>query len=310
MRPADSKASGHSEGRSGPCHSEERSVPCHSEERGDEEAGHATPERGAYADDLYCPECGYSLRGLTSERCPECGMSLERVEALGWQIAWVHRRRVGRWRGYWSTARRAAFRGNSFFRDVPRIVDYPDAQRFRWITVGIFAVTVFLIIVAYSIASQDVRDELAVNGWFHGVRFIAGILGLAALTGLPSYLFHPRHLSTEEQDRAIAMSYYACAPLAFVSWTLPLYALATLFAMADRKDFDSPPWLAVGASMIAVALWWLQLVRLGRACFRTRWAKVRVALLVPLLWIFVGGLVVVGLPWLTLYVAALLYAVG
>ena len=25
------------------------------------------------ADDLYCPDCGYNLRGITSDRCPECG---------------------------------------------------------------------------------------------------------------------------------------------------------------------------------------------------------------------------------------------
>jgi hypothetical protein len=299
MRPADSKAPGHSE---------EQNVPRHSEERGAEESGHAAPERGAYADDLYCPDCGYSLRGLTSDRCPECGMSLERVKALGWQIAWVHRRSVGRWRGYWRTARRAAFRGNSFFRDVPRIVDYRDAQRFRWITVAIFAATGLLVYVAYCVTNSDVVDDLAVNGWYRAVQFVAGVLAVAALTGLPSYLFHPRHLPVEEQDRAVAMSYYASAPLAFVSWTLPLYALATLFAVADHQDFDSPPWLMVGASMIAVALWWLHLVRLGRACFRTTWAKVRVALLVPVLWFLVGGLIIVGLPWLTLYVVVLIYA--
>jgi len=78
---------------------------------------------GAYADDLNCPKCGYSLRGLTSERCPECGMSLAEVNALGSAIPWVHRRSIGTWRAYWRTVDWATFHGRRVFRDGPARVD-------------------------------------------------------------------------------------------------------------------------------------------------------------------------------------------
>ena len=34
------------------------------------------------AADLFCPNCGYNLRGIDSERCPECGVVIDR-EAMG-----------------------------------------------------------------------------------------------------------------------------------------------------------------------------------------------------------------------------------
>jgi len=58
----------------------------------------SAPTGSAYADDLFCPECGYSLRGLTSDRCPECGLALGQIRALGTTIPWAHRRAIGSWR--------------------------------------------------------------------------------------------------------------------------------------------------------------------------------------------------------------------
>jgi hypothetical protein len=262
----------------------------------------------SYADDLYCPECGYSLRGLTSERCPECGLSLAEVVALGTNIPWAHRRALGAWRAYWRTVGRATFRSKRLFGVVPARVDYAAAQRFRWTTISTFWLTALLVYAAYCATNSDLRQELAINGWFHAVLWVAGFLTLGALSGLPSYLFCPRHLTIDEQNRAIAMSYYACAPLAALSWTLPLYALATLFALVKHVAFDQPPWLASLVTAFVVFLRWLRLVRLGRVVFRHRWATARVALLVPILWGLGVALVGVGLPWLVLYAVSLVYA--
>ena len=53
-----------------------------------------------WSTDLYCPDCGYSLRGLTADRCPECGLRLDFIDSASSAIAWVDGRQRGRFRGY------------------------------------------------------------------------------------------------------------------------------------------------------------------------------------------------------------------
>jgi len=167
-----------------------------------------------------------------------------------------------------------------------------------------------LIAVAYVVLSDDFRAELRLNGWFRGVEFLAGLLSVVAMTGAASYLFHPRHLPVAEQNRAVALSYYACGPLAMVTWTLPFYAFSFVLSLAGgfQHEYDTPPWLAIVATSAALLVMWLRLIGLGRAALRRWWAKLRVALLTPVLWLLVVGLVGVGLPWVVLYAVTLVYA--
>ena len=47
------------------------------------------------ADDLFCPECGYSLRGIDSvDRCPECGHGSERARLTASNIPWTYREEI------------------------------------------------------------------------------------------------------------------------------------------------------------------------------------------------------------------------
>ena len=61
-------------------------------------------------------------------------------------------------------------------------------------------------------------------------------LFLFTATGAASYFFHPRSISIERQNRAITLSYYACAPLALT----PIVALCPLYIyLADGFPFNS-----------------------------------------------------------------------
>src|SRR5438128_163233 len=58
--------------------------------------------------DPFCPQCGYSLRGLNPRDsaaaevcCPECGFAVDLRTLQQSIIPWVHRREIGRWRAYW-----------------------------------------------------------------------------------------------------------------------------------------------------------------------------------------------------------------
>ena len=90
---------------------------------------------------LYCPQCGYDLRGIgDTRRCPECGLVIDWDELADSRIPWVHRRHIGRVRAYWRTLWLATVHTKSLSRETFRPVSYADAQRFRFVTSVIAAI--------------------------------------------------------------------------------------------------------------------------------------------------------------------------
>ena len=204
----------------------------------DDTQKHAAPDAGerlAYADDLYCPECGYSLRGLTSDRCPECGLLLDFIESETSLIPWERRREIGGRRAYWQTLALVIFRKKLFCRAVYRPVSYADAQRFRWVSILHAYVPMLLALAVVHAAHPDMLPRAAdeTGWWFVIFVCVCVLLALLTITGVPSYFFHPRHLSTEQQNRAVAISYYGCAELSLTPWAF--FGLCGA-AVADRID--------------------------------------------------------------------------
>src|ERR1041385_7387891 len=112
----------------------------------------AQPPAAAFADDLICPDCGYSLRGLTVARCPECGLTLDFIEGGQSTLPWAHRRPGGFWRSYWRTVWLVMFHTKRFCREAYRPVDLRDAQRFRYLSVAIGFGSILLdVVVSYAL---------------------------------------------------------------------------------------------------------------------------------------------------------------
>src|SRR5439155_13935145 len=88
---------------------------------------------------LYCPECGYDLRGIESPRCPECGQSIDRATLAESRIPWVHRHEIGRFRAYWRTLWLATLRPKRIATDIAAPAHPRDAELFRRLTVLIAA---------------------------------------------------------------------------------------------------------------------------------------------------------------------------
>ncbi len=74
---------------------------------------------------------------------------------------------------------------------------------------------------------------------------------LAALPGVASYCFRPRRLSVEQQNRAIALSYYAWAPLAAAPLML-LFSAAGAFITVTKGVPDPPVVLLILAAALLV----------------------------------------------------------
>jgi len=128
-----------------------------------------------------CPECTYSLQGLTTRRCPECGVELhprlltEPHLAIP-RPAWERRPRVSRtyafWRTFWDITRHP----KQFFASM----QYPDRlwRALRWY--------VYMVVIAWAVAYLP-HFLLAYNG-FVSAALSAGFLRGAASTAAQSIL--------------------------------------------------------------------------------------------------------------------------
>src|SRR5947199_1961648 len=94
-----------------------------------------------------CPECGYDLRGIESGRCPECGSAFDPATLHHSRIAWAHRQRIGRVRGYWRTVMDGTFHPARLADACAGPVSWRDAQRFRLITILIASIGPIIFIV-------------------------------------------------------------------------------------------------------------------------------------------------------------------
>src|SRR5262249_19194157 len=118
--------------------------------------------------------------------------------------------------------------------------------------------------------------------------------------------FHPRGIDTERQDRAVALSYYACAPLAFAFTP----AIVLTAAMTLRAAIDPGLRIMLALVLLFVVLasyieWQievgaLQLVRDVRPARRSR---ILPACTLPVLLLACAVIGLVLIPWVIGFVA-------
>jgi hypothetical protein len=264
--------------------------------------------------ELYCVECGYDLRQLDSERCPECGAVIDR-SVLGQSIIpWRQRARIGSLRAFWATVWLVFARPQRLAAEMNRPADLDDALKFR----RIVAILAMLVLAPASMIGLSaffggymyspmfvVSDPLGMS--LHALLALCILVGdwlfLITASGVASYFFHPRSLAVEQQNRAIAISYYASAPLA----CMPLVAA---FSIAMFKLFEvviriRPPMYAQVTVLLlvfgtpALLLWqmWRTPVRVLRAATRCGGERqIALSLSLPLMWAALAGLFLIALP--------------
>ena len=197
------------------------------------------------------------------------------------------------------------FRDKVFCRAAYRSVSYRDAQLFRWITIAHAFVP---LILAMFVELTELADSW--GGWRWVVLGAASaLIALLAVTGLPSYLFHPRFLTTEQQNRAIALSYYGGAALALLPAVLVAAVLVAIVG-ETRSMLDLVLQLLVFIAFASAwGVSWGSLIAIARRTLRRPGAVAKVAVLVPVLWLVVGGSAIVGLPVVAYFIALVIYSV-
>ncbi|MCG3137777.1 MAG: hypothetical protein HJJLKODD_01627 [Phycisphaerae bacterium] len=229
--------------------------------------------------DIFCPGCGYNLHGLADARCPECGAAFDAAALRAVQLPWPKRNNLGAFRAYWRTFWMVLRRRELFHQELHRAVSYRDAQTFRRATILYSLIPILLyglgLAVYHTIDHYSTHNQLGV--FFFGGAILVGstlclILFLYAVTGVPSYFFHPRSVPVERQNRAIALSYYTSAPLALLPWMLMLSILA-LIGYDELTISISPALEKLGMLLVGLLIclpfavfimWFTGLVRLLR----------------------------------------------
>jgi hypothetical protein len=206
--------------------------------------------------DVFCEGCGYSLLGLAGDRCPECGRPFNPNEQPYARVPWLHRRRIGRWRGYWRTVGQVVRRPREFAAELcrPVRISADDARRFRTVSAMIAATSLVGAIVFGTYLAggpsrwQDILGFtlVALIGWFAAVWFfwLATDMPVFIWKGLPS--MPPNELAP--------LHHYAAAPLALVPFVaaigVGLPGLAVFTGAAQMFFPAAVPGLVAGAALL------------------------------------------------------------
>jgi hypothetical protein len=145
--------------------------------------------------------------------------------------------------------------------------------------------------------------EAIAAGWPLVTMYLCWLLFLVAATGVPSYFFHPRDIPVQQQNRAIALSYYACGPLAFLTILLLTFTAAVLTSLVKYIIVAQVLIvLTLTLPVVAVAAWWLDLIHLARRLVPQRPQRAAyLAVSVPILWFLLALAILVGIPFVFFY---------
>jgi hypothetical protein len=284
--------------------------------------------------ELFCPSCGYDLRGIESERCPECGTTIDRELLRKSVIPWVHRKTIGHVRAFVKTVWLITAHPKRLALETSRPLRYHDALLFRWIVVVL--ATIPACGWTYYGVTRGGDSLLEMPGaiwnslrasqpppwyfdfllcWIKGIRWwptpVTGVfLTILAWSGAAGYFFHPRSMHVIRQNRAVALSAYTCAPLAWlvvpgIGWALMLYpdAFSTL---EGGRGFNDPVFVdLLMAFVMAIAylpfvivfLWLHSTLRILAASTRAPIGTVLLLIvLLPLIWAGIAAAMGLVLP--------------
>lgn len=262
--------------------------------------------------DIYCPGCRYHLFGIISDRCPECGYSLSYLTCETSSIPWENRREIGRVKAYCQTVWFMFFRRQRFAEQYAKSVNYRDSRKFQLITILLVFIPVAIVMLIFSddyfsvplqpyipytaVTHLHVLEFAYHEGWPVVLLFGCVFLYLFTITGVTSYFFHPKVLSNRLQNNAIALSYYTCS-------ALPVLIVSIITIGGLYWYGESSTWYGSSIIIILIVItivifikWWGSAPLLHRLIIPQRSRRLIITIAQPLLWLLLGGLILVVLP--------------
>ena len=227
-----------------------------------------TENPGLMADDraVFCPSCGYDLRGSNAERCSECGMEIDRVALKTTAVPWAYRRSIGRVRAFLKTVWLVTYDSQRIRHELIRPQDDRDARRFQYANAALLTITFLIVVAAMALWSRHlqtlvVRETSAIRVLLGQSRMMSGYqqdlhipwsAGVTVYPMVPLYLAglalylcgigrgcHRRsNRSMEVLRRARVVSIYAMAPLFLLLPAALCYTAALGLDELDKKNTE------------------------------------------------------------------------
>ena len=274
--------------------------------------------------DLLCGHCGQNLRGVASGRCPECGGRFDRSRIVDVSVPWEQRRRLGRFRAYWRTARFFTARG-------PAVADRAEvtlrsARSFRRCVMLLTCIWVAAAVLLWRhkdprfgnhrhgsllslVPNASDLPNLFSNPWFFGTSLAALCLWMGVAVGMSEWFFPRKGRTPAERRRTMALNGYSVAPLVW----MPIFgSLAILFvdveaAYARVPAISFPAAAAFGTSAVLCAMcpadYWWSVLRLLHLVTRSRMRVMFTAVFLPLLWAVAACAIFLGLHFAVNFIA-------
>jgi hypothetical protein len=234
---------------------------------------------------LLCPQCGYDLRGITSDRCSECGLEIDRSDMNISAIPWAHRRQIGRLRAFVRTVWLITIDSKRIRHELARPQDAKDARRFRAVNAMCIAIallgTAAVWLGTNGLESIAIQSSLGLVGvttmgprsghiqdvavpWCAGATILPVIpiciVGFSAcLAGMGKCLIRLKQFHPDYRERARVLMTYAAAPIA---WLVPIaslygiaYGLRRLYSQISNPAMLRSFWMALEwLAIVLVAL--------------------------------------------------------
>lgn len=220
--------------------------------------------------------------------------------------------------------------------EIARPIDFKDATRFWLVTASLLFAATLLHLSTWTRFVEDVLEGL-------GERYLAGPqwmtqlfmwtmtvcspIALFTMTRVHTYWFHPRSIPVEHQNRAVALSHYACAMLVIVAVGLSAMALGALLVdeslylltiLFGREQHALQTMIGRYTEMGGIGLTGIGIVgfvwKMDRIATRSIQAgAVRRASLwfgVPICWLALAGLFLIAVPLTVAYVTMIFATFG